>query len=364
MESNFRKMIEKISIQNFRCFGNTTIEGFKRINLIGGLNNSGKTALLEAILLNSSLSVQSVVLLNQLRSDALYVKEFPEYTWDNFFLNQNKEKDIMIKIDDSNADNIIATGKYKRDPDLILDHDPKIDINDFDNSVKLSRYGLYLIFRVDEHEFNEINVWATSRGLTYSENIISRKKTINFLASSSRNQPSEIANEYSIAERNETEKPVLEALQIIDKKFEAIRVSVVGGAHIEIKIKGGKFMPSTLFGDAINKILRIVLKIVTNKNSILLIDEIENGMHHSVQKDFWKFLFQLAIDPTFDVQIFSTSHSLEMIQAFTEVAQEFENEGAYFELFFRKRTGEISYNLHDFQTLEYELSHQLALRGE
>jgi AAA15 family ATPase/GTPase len=45
-------MIEKISIKNFRCFGNTTIEGFKRINLIGGLNNSGKTALLEAILMN------------------------------------------------------------------------------------------------------------------------------------------------------------------------------------------------------------------------------------------------------------------------------------------------------------------------
>ncbi len=60
MKLKFRKMIEKISIQNFRCFGNTTIEGFKRINLIGGLNNSGKTALLEAIILNVESSVTKI----------------------------------------------------------------------------------------------------------------------------------------------------------------------------------------------------------------------------------------------------------------------------------------------------------------
>ena len=43
-------MIEQISIKNFRCYHDTTIKGFKRVNLIGGLNNSGKTVLLEAIL--------------------------------------------------------------------------------------------------------------------------------------------------------------------------------------------------------------------------------------------------------------------------------------------------------------------------
>mgnify|MGYP006193319713 FL=1 len=44
-------MIKDIEISNFRCFEHTKIEGFERVNLIGGKNNSGKTALLEAIFL-------------------------------------------------------------------------------------------------------------------------------------------------------------------------------------------------------------------------------------------------------------------------------------------------------------------------
>ncbi len=123
-------------------------------------------------------------------------------------------------------------------------------------------------------------------------------------------------------------------------------------------------MPANIFGNAINKLLNIVIALVNNNGIIVLIDEIENSFHHTVQKDFWKFLFQLATDAAFDAQIISTSHSIEMIQAFTEVAQEFENEGAYFEIFKRFRTGEIDYNLHDFETLAYELSHNLAVRGE
>ena len=42
-------MLQSIEIENFRCFEKTSISGFEQINLITGKNNSGKTALLEAI---------------------------------------------------------------------------------------------------------------------------------------------------------------------------------------------------------------------------------------------------------------------------------------------------------------------------
>ncbi|WP_083786910.1 AAA family ATPase [Gloeothece verrucosa] len=47
-------MLQDIEIENFRCFEKTRISGFTRVNLIGGKNNSGKTALLEALLLEHS----------------------------------------------------------------------------------------------------------------------------------------------------------------------------------------------------------------------------------------------------------------------------------------------------------------------
>ena len=45
-------MFKSISLENFRCFKKTNINGFSRINLIGGLNNAGKSALLESIIIN------------------------------------------------------------------------------------------------------------------------------------------------------------------------------------------------------------------------------------------------------------------------------------------------------------------------
>jgi len=56
-------MINKIAISNFRCYQNSEIEGFKKINLIGRLNNVGKTVLLEAILLNSAPTFNNIIFL-------------------------------------------------------------------------------------------------------------------------------------------------------------------------------------------------------------------------------------------------------------------------------------------------------------
>lgn len=41
--------LENIKIENFKCFENLEINDFKRVNVFGGKNNVGKTALLEAI---------------------------------------------------------------------------------------------------------------------------------------------------------------------------------------------------------------------------------------------------------------------------------------------------------------------------
>jgi len=40
--------IKKIQIYKYKCFENFEADGFKRVNLIGGKNNIGKTAFLEA----------------------------------------------------------------------------------------------------------------------------------------------------------------------------------------------------------------------------------------------------------------------------------------------------------------------------
>ena len=82
------------------------------------------------------------------------------------------------------------------------------------------------------------------------------------------------------------------------------------------------------------------------------------------QSDFWTMLFQLAVE--FNIQIFATTHSSEMIEAFAEVAQkpQFANKGVFFELFRHIKTNEIIANKFNPNTLEYNIQHKLSLRGE
>ena len=90
-------MIDSISIDNFRCFDHLKIKGFKSINLIGGQNNSGKTALLEALLLAFSPSPSSIVMLRQFRNEnGNLITKANDKVWNYFFYNQNKAQKIKI----------------------------------------------------------------------------------------------------------------------------------------------------------------------------------------------------------------------------------------------------------------------------
>jgi AAA15 family ATPase/GTPase len=65
--------------------------------------------------------------------------------------------------------------------------------------------------------------------------------------------------------------------------------------------------------------------LVNTKDGLLLIDEFENGMHHTVQLDVWRGIFRLS--KLLNVQVFATSHSWDSIETFQQAAAEDPEEG-------------------------------------
>ncbi|GGA30030.1 ATP/GTP-binding protein [Okeania sp. KiyG1] len=96
-------MFKCITVKNFRCFEEITIDNIERVNLIGGINNVGKTALLEAIFLLTSLN--SIEIPFQLNFDR---GVFQQQTFDVeevcewLFYNKQVSKAIEIKIVNEN----------------------------------------------------------------------------------------------------------------------------------------------------------------------------------------------------------------------------------------------------------------------
>lgn len=347
-------MIESISIQNFRCYRNTQIKGFKRLNLIGGLNNAGKTVLLEAIFLNTFPNDIKFLFLKQLRNE-LDNLEYPSFAWDAFFNNYFFENEIVIKTTANEiTDSIrIVCQKYN---------------NDSFSSDKISEFSILNVF-YNEEENPLISIKATKEKYI-PEYTLKTKKSFkkSFYIPTKSLGAKRLADIFSLAQKNDQENLVIKGLQIIDTKIEKIRISTINGAHLELKREGEPYINVSLFGDALNKALNIILTIITNKSSILLIDEVENGLHHTIQRDFWKFLFILSQPEHFDIQLFATTHSLEMLRAFKDVAlTKFSEDAAYIELFLREKGAEkqeIHYNLHKMDTLDFEINSQIPVRGE
>ncbi len=360
-------LIKKIAIYKFRGFKKTKLSELRRVNLIGGTNNIGKTVLLEALLLNCAPTVQNVNLLKILRGfDREHDKEYPEYTWDNFFFNQQKQEPISIvcTYDDEREITLsINCDESKEDFESYPEEDNLTDlisVSNFETSLKSTLYFNYLI---DGKNYPALALISHAKGITPASNTLKQIPIqVSYMPSSYQRTNSSLAKEYGKAEKRNKAELVLKALQIVDSSIEEIKTSVMGGIHLEVKCQNGHFMPLSLFGDAIKKVTDIVLNLINNNSSILLIDEIENGIHHTVQEAFWEFIFKLATE--FEVQIFATSHSAEMIKAFENVCLISAHNGAYFELRRNPRTGNIVGTIHEPDVLDYELKYNKAYRGE
>jgi AAA15 family ATPase/GTPase len=118
-------------------------------------------------------------------------------------------------------------------------------------------------------------------------------------------------------------------------------------------------LPIRSLGDGMQRVLGIALALVNAKDGLLLIDEIENGLHYSTQPDLWRLIFQLA--GKLNVQVFATTHSWDCIEAFQEAAQEdVQEEGVLIRLEYKK--GEVSATLFNEQKLAAVTRAQIEVR--
>ncbi|NEP61420.1 MAG: ATP-binding protein [Symploca sp. SIO2G7] len=361
-------MIKDIEISNFRCFEANKFSGFERVNLISGKNNAGKTALLEALLLNSSPHPDNVILLKQIRKESLeFSKSLPERAWNNLFFNQNKKEEIaIITRNEEGSINLVKISVDESVKKITEEYDNEHDLEDFMtlfSSSKSLTSVLNLKIQVNNQDSFYGSLVANSKGILTQEPKIFKVINVFFIPSFLRSSNRVLAEEYDKAYLKNKTSEILEAFRIIDSSINEVQSISIGEPTIYLKRDGENRLPLSLFGDALNRIADIILSLVNNQSSILLIDEIENGIHYTNQRELWNILFRLADE--LDAQIFATTHSLEMIQAFVDVGiQQYEGLGAHFELARHAKTNQIIGIKRDLETLDYGIKHQKGVRGE
>lgn len=368
-------MLTQIHIENFKCFNNSTIRNFRMVNLFGGKNNAGKSTLLEALFLNCVPANSAVMVIQKLRGEITYA-EVSLASLDSFFLNFEKNKKIIIETQYVNADKIRVDITCDENISGVMEYESKNDANNYKEFTQLGditntahKTALHILAYKNDNKtaFTSTEVVFSEDKIRIKEDNAPDKNLVVFISSKAQISASYLASDFDKAYDNGFYEDIIVGLQAIDSSIiEARTSSSTGKPLIKLRRKNEKLMPLSSFGDAIYKVMTLVLRLLNGKKgSILLVDEIENGIHHSNQELVWGILFQLA--QKFEIQIFATSHSLEMITAFNKVAyrhREFDSMAMYFEMGRHVATNKIIGNPIDMEMLRYELAKNRPFRGE
>jgi AAA15 family ATPase/GTPase len=117
-------------------------------------------------------------------------------------------------------------------------------------------------------------------------------------------------------------------------------------------------------GDGIRKLLTILTSIYEVKDGVILIDEIENGMHFSTMKTLWKTIIHASMQ--FKVQVFVTTHNIEILKSLKEVVKEdmpeFADNLRHYTIQ-RMQNGVLKPYIYDFDKFDYALSQDLEIRS-
>lgn len=325
MKKNF---ISNISIKNYKCFENLQIEGIERVNLIGGKNNVGKTAFLEAVKLLVSSNETSDLAVNLYK----LLKRRQNNNIDIDFI-RNDETKVQISTANQNCE----IGLLVQD-DLLSEEMFSFSINGNEKSLSIDK-----LLKIDRH-LNDNN--------------------INFIGSTTIKEQ-DIAILYGALVDLDREDFLNDSLRKFDENILSIKQRATkNNVILKLKLKDRKtpVLLSSL-GDGINRYITILCGIWASKDGCLLIDEVENGIHYTNYKKLWQIIFQASADA--NCQVFITSHSKECIEAFNDVQFEQEqNQSAYFEFYKNLKTNMITASKRHKEQLKYSLTHQGRLRGE
>ena len=95
------------------------------------------------------------------------------------------------------------------------------------------------------------------------------------------------------------------------------------GRRTVVKIKGqDRPVPLKSLGDGAVRLFGVALALASSQGGFLVFDEAENGIHYSVQRDFWKMILKTAHEN--NVQVFATTHGWDCVAGFAQAATDVE----------------------------------------
>ena len=329
------KQLESFTIEQFRGLKGLELQGLGRVNLLFGLNNSGKTTVLEALSCFAkpldgmhwlSVALQRFgVFPRGSRVQALKWL-FPQQSDSSPNLLYEGGKIIIRAKGECPA--VRCEALLKEVVGMLADDphggtDQLQELPDEEREEMKHRRGAQLHMEMQKKngdaEKRQMTVWD-ERSLVRREIRQEDSFPMSFISLNEFRSDSRAAARFSDVRRLGLYEEAMEVLRRLDPGVrEMLVLSGDRGfplLHIDHSRTG--LTPLSVCGDGMRRAVQIAFTVPSVKNGILLVDEIESALHVSVLTQVFELLVTACADH--DVQLFATTHSLEALDAMLGVA--------------------------------------------
>ena len=342
-------LLPDLHIENFRGIKKLSIPRLGRVTLLAGRNGVGKSTVLDAIRVYSARGRYAVLgIMLETREELLAFvnknyEDAVEPDWTALFYGRDISEDICVSIGPRNdADRLtIAVTSLNNEQTFLVERMTPYSIlsgriRAF--TVKYKGLGYTIPLEIPNDGWGYPEIGNSSRNSILSASVDIGE------SSRDRDLPSPIkcfavgpglldyialSTYWKNVALTDDERHVVRSLRMI-YGADVERVSVVGtdapshrrdGRRAIVKLKShDRPVPLRSLGDGAMRLFGVALALANSRNGFLLIDEAENGIHHSVQRDFWRMVLQTAHEN--NVQIFATTHSWDCVRGFAWAAAE------------------------------------------
>jgi len=315
---NDQVRFQSIHIENFRCLHRFELNSLARVNLIAGKNSVGKTALLEAIfLLMGAENIELILRISHFRGIRDLKGELVsilELLWAPLFYNLNIQKKIKVVAQVArNKQLSVELGVAQADSQIL-------NIGNGSQAASI-RPGLGLgqvltqIYINEQGHKKEFKMSFAKGELSIEPGASSPPFPGYFLTSQSSASQEEAAQLFGklVRSKQVDQLALVEVLKIIEPRLRELDVvPSAGSSMIYGDIGLDQMLPLSLMGDGMSRVMGILLRIANASGGLVLIDEIENGLHYSILEKFWRAIDSAA--RIFNTQVIATTHSYECIR--------------------------------------------------
>ncbi len=326
-------MFDHIDISHFRAIKNLGLSELKQVNLLVGTNNSGKTSVLEAIeLLATEGRYETLSQALYRRNEILPQGRGFNVRPSNFSMfhgygpGPGSQATLTGRRSHQSALGVVVSIQdtqwpFQGSQPSLFDAAERQDKGLFDGTRRPDgepRWDLVVQVRrgqSDPQETRHPLVPSSFKGRVPFPKEDDEGATLVFVTTSALSSH-QIVRMFEKVVLTEVESLMLDALRIIEPGV--VRLASIGSDNLRydpgyrggivVNIKGlPPRLPISSMGEGIWRLLGLALALAHARGGVLLIDEIDTGLHYSVMEAMWKLIIETA--RRLNIQVFATTHS-------------------------------------------------------